>query len=103
MSPGVCSLPHIEKENVHRTAPSQGSETGPKINIPLRGSVPLLSAMVHPRGAIYLDDILKGSKSSDRAEEWATKLEHVINRRTVKALRLSIPQNLLLRADDVTK
>jgi putative tryptophan/tyrosine transport system substrate-binding protein len=58
---------------------------------------------LYRRAAVYVDKVLKGTKQADLPVQQATKFEFIINLKAAKQIGLTIPPDVLARANKVVK
>ena len=83
-----------------RRLPSVGCWRGVVAAGALMSYAPSLSDL-YRRAAVYIDKIFRGAQPADLPVEQPTKFELLINMKTAKALSLTIPQSILIRADEL--
>jgi putative tryptophan/tyrosine transport system substrate-binding protein len=107
--PGLVVMPDVFM-NVHRapiiSAAAQNNVPAIYANATFARTGGLLSYApnrvdISRRAASYVDRILRGAKPGDLPVQFPTKYEMVVNLKTAKALGLTVPQSILLSADEV--
>ena len=114
MAQGRVEAIVVATDTLFRVNNSEIADLAAKQGLPSSGSREFAAAggligygtdplVLYRRAAYFVDRILKGAKPDELPIERATKLELVINLKTAKALGITIPQSLLVRADDVIR
>jgi putative ABC transport system substrate-binding protein len=101
-SPGV-SLPYVKTINTLALQNRLPTCYGSRLSA-VQGGLMSYGARVDEllrRAASLVDRILRGAKVSELPVEFPTKFELVVNLKTAKAIGLTIPESVLLRADEV--
>jgi putative ABC transport system substrate-binding protein len=112
MAQGRIEAIVVSTDTLFRANATEIADLSAKQRLPLAGPKELAAvggligygaddADVYRHAAYFVDKLLKGAKPADLPIEQATRLYLVINLKTAKALGITIPQSVLVRADEV--
>ena len=104
--PPVATIVASTEDIAHQVIKEKLPHVGPNVETVKRGLLAAYSSNYHSlgqQGAVLVDKILKGAKPADLPIEQPFKLHLRLNLKTARAIRLDIPKEILLQADEIIK